>query len=63
MDLAATAAGAGATRKSLLRASWINWRTWAEAILRQAEPTRQSDARDSEPIDLLQSLGHVPGIV
>ena len=26
-------------------------------------PTRQSDAQDSEPTDLLMSPGHVPGIM
>jgi hypothetical protein len=56
MDLAA-AAGARATRMSLLWAGWSSWRTWARETQRYGTdyyatagsgPTRQSGSRDSE---------------
>ncbi len=60
MDLAAAAAEIRATRKSLLRAGWSSWRTWAGASPRQADrtttrpsecgPTHQFNAWDSEPL-------------
>ena len=60
MDLAAAAAGNRVTRMSLSRAGRSSWRTWAwsDPALRGLNdyastgsgPTRQSDARDSEPL-------------
>ncbi len=69
MDLAA-AAGARATRMSLLWAGWSSWRTRAGATPRYGTndyatagsgPTRQSGARDSE-FAASQSMRHMPGI-
>ncbi len=56
MDLAAAADGR-ATRMSILLAGWSSWRTWTGVTPRYgvdnyatagSEPTRQSDAWDSE---------------
>ena len=56
MDLAAAAAGNRVTRMSLSRAGRSSWRTWVELrglndyASTGSGPTRQSDARDSEPL-------------
>jgi hypothetical protein len=66
----AAAAGARATRMSLLWAGWSSWRTWAGATPRDGTddyatagsgPTRQSGAQDSE-FAASRLTRHVPGI-
>ena len=65
-DAAGARATDAATRMSLLWAAWSSWRTWARATVHSdpalsglndhtttragSGPTRQSDARDSDPL-------------
>ena len=59
MDLAAAAAGDRVTQMSLSRAGRSSWRTWVELrglndyAFTGSGPTRQSDARDSELLVLV----------